>query len=138
MGISRWRVGFGNPLLSSTLHFSHLPHETLLWSFSCYLEGFPNIYALPVSIRPELVFTAVNAYQGLLTINRRESTTHCLCFLHPSSFFLLDLPVPPLCKAFTNTLSTFWHSKATIRLQSAFSKSPALIWRADQQTQAAK
>lgn len=100
-------------LISSKL--SHLPHQMSVWSCSCYLQRFPNTYAPPVLMRPELAFTAVYAYQGLLTINRREG--YCsLCFSHPSSLSL-HLPTPHPCQAFTNTLSTFWHSKATVKQQ---------------------
>lgn len=112
-------------LISSKL--SHLPHQMSVWSCSCYLQRFPNTYAPPVLIRPELAFTAVYAYQGLLTINRREG--YCsLCFSHPSSLSL-HLPTPHPCQAFTlflhfGTAKLLWNSS----LQYAFCKSPTPIW----------
>lgn len=124
-------------LISSKL--SHLPHQMSVWSCSCYLQRFPNTYAPPVLIRPELAFTAVYAYQGLLTINRREG--YCsLCFSHPSSLSLLDLPTPHPCQAFTNTFYILAQQSycETAAFNMLFASLQLLSGQGDQQTQAAK
>lgn len=124
-------------LISSKL--SHLPHQMSVWSCSCYLQRFPNTYAPPVLIRPELAFTAVYAYQGLLTINRREG--YCsLCFSHPSSLSLLDLPTPHPCQAFTNTFYILAQQSycETAAFNTLFASLQLLSGQGDQQTQAAK